>query len=46
MGKTLILLSALFLLSVVLDWMQFRDELRDMRDDEEYNKRHGREDET
>lgn len=35
MGKTLILLSALFLMGVVLDWMQFKDELRDMRDSEE-----------
>lgn len=38
MGKTVALLAILFLLTVIIDWMQFRDELRDMRDDEEQDK--------
>ena len=45
MGKTIILLAILFLLTVIMDWMQFRDELIDMREDEEYDKLHrGKED--
>lgn len=38
MGKTVALLAILFLLTVIIDWMQFRDELRDMRDEEEQDK--------
>ena len=40
MGKTVALLAILFLLTVIMDWMQFRDELRDMTDDEEYDRSH------
>ncbi|MBP3784584.1 MAG: hypothetical protein J6I68_15165 [Butyrivibrio sp.] len=46
MGKTIILLAILFLLTVITDWMQFRDELRDMKDDEEYDELYGRKEDS
>ncbi len=42
MGKTVALLAILFLLTVIMDWMQFRDELIDMRENEEYDELYGR----
>ena len=39
MGKTVsvILLAVLFLISAGIDWIEYKDELRDMKEDEEYD---------
>lgn len=40
MGKTVIALGILLLLSAALDWMQLKEELEDMRQDEEHDESH------
>lgn len=47
MGKavSVILLAVLFLISAGIDWIEYKDELRDMKEDEEYDRLHGQQEE-